>query len=608
MPDKVSQSPTGGRSAFGRASAVACMFGTMMPVFVAALGGSCGGGKDAAPSSPTAPTPVLTTVMVTLSVTSIEVGQSATASASGVDQDGRSISTGAVTWSSSAPSVATVSAIGTVTGMGAGSAMVTAAVNGKAGSATLAVRSVGTVRSISLDYPTATLARGQLLALKPTLRDSTGGAVIKPGVRWASADSTIVRVDTTGTLTAVASGFAVITASLDGTSATSAVTVISFVSIKAGTNASCALTATGVAYCAGAMFGSQAIRPPGDVRFSSLESDGEALCGLAVAKAYCWGANAFGQLGVGDSTSRGEPTPVAGNLSFAQLSVGEYHACGLTQAGDAYCWGGNGMVADFNTRGALGVGDTLNRYAPTAVQGGLKFKQIEAGGGTTCAVTLAGDAYCWGRNELGAVGNGSSFGHLGDYIAFPVKVAGNLQWKQVVTKGPRSCGLTVAGKAYCWGNNTVYETGSAQSSDICYGGKPCNSTPVPVETIEAFSLLSTSQFATCGLTASQTTSCWGLNYQYLFGRTDAPTCPTAGAKYGCTAAPISGPAHMATLSGARENFCGIGSDGIAYCWGGNDSGQRGWPGSTPDATPRPFSIAPESPPPRGNLNRAAARP
>jgi Bacterial Ig-like domain (group 2)/Regulator of chromosome condensation (RCC1) repeat len=572
---------------------------------------ACGGGGSATSTSPSVPS--VQTVSVTPSSDTLLPGATVSFVAIPRDATGAAMGGQTVSWSSSPQSVAIVSVNGLVTAVAAGTAVVSASVAGKSGSATVFVRTAGTVRSVALDYPSATLARGQVLALKLTLRDSTGSVVTKPGTTWTTTDSGVVRVDPSGTLTAASSGSATVTASIDGASATSTVTVVSFASIKAGPSVTCALTSAGVAYCAGAPFGSQAVRLSGSLQFTSLESGGEPpggiwhSCGLVVDKAYCWGTNGNGQLGVGDSTGRNVPTPVAGNLSFAQLSVGEYHTCGLTTAGDAYCWGANATVSGYNSLGALGVGDTLNRYAPTAVLAGLKFKQIEAGWGTTCAVTVAGDAYCWGRNELGEVGSADSFGHLGDYVATPAKVIGGLTFKQAVTRGPRSCGLTVAGQAYCWGNNTVYETGNAQSTAVCYGGKSCSGSPVAVSTSTLFSSLSTSQFATCGLTSTHTTECWGLNRMYVFGTSNVPTCPTPGTAYGCTAIPVSGPANLVTVSGAVENFCGMGSDGVAYCWGGNDVGQRGWPGSTPDPTPRPFSIAPQTAASSANSYRPAVR-
>jgi len=95
---------------------------------------SCSGGGKV-----TAPVPVLTTINVSLSAMSLQVGQTATASATGEDQNGASIATGAVTWSSSATAVATISAGGAITVVGAGQTQITATVGSLSGHATLSV-------------------------------------------------------------------------------------------------------------------------------------------------------------------------------------------------------------------------------------------------------------------------------------------------------------------------------------------------------------------------------------------------------------------------------------------------------------------------------------
>ena len=225
----------------------------------------------------------------------------------------------------------------------------------------------------------------------------------------------------------------------------------------------------------------------------------------------------------------------------------------------------------------------------------MVFTQLEAGSGTTCALTAEGRAYCWGRNDLGQLGAGrTGAGNLGDQSLVPVAVGdplASVPLKQIVTRGPKTCGLTTSGSVYCWGNNTVYELG-ASTSEKCYGDKPCSTSPVAIQSSATFTALAASQFATCGITTTNATLCWGMDYERLFGAETVPTCPISGSLYGCTATPVVGPAGMRTLSGSNANYCGIGSDSIAYCWGGNDFGQRAWPGSSADPTPRPFSILP----------------
>jgi hypothetical protein len=355
-------------------------------------------GGDAAP--PTTPSSAVQTVTVTPPTATLIVGDVLRLTATPKTTSGGVIAKTAE-WSVNPAGIVTVATDGAVTAVAAGSASVTATVEGKSGSSRIDVSAARTVRTIALDYAIATLARGQSLTLTPTMRDSAGEVVPRASLTWVASDPAVVQVDPNGTLTAVAAGTTRITASVASVSAMSTVTVVSFVSIRAGANVTCALASTGTPYCAGATFGSQARPIPGALRFSSIDADGEPpggrwqVCGLALDKtAHCWGANFAGHLGVGDRTDRSAPTRVVGSLGFEQMSVGRYHACGLTSAGAAFCWGSNSVdiATGFNSRGALGVGDTLDRVVPTAVAGELRFAQIEAGWGTTCALTLAGEA------------------------------------------------------------------------------------------------------------------------------------------------------------------------------------------------------------------------
>jgi alpha-tubulin suppressor-like RCC1 family protein len=113
-------------------------------------------------------------------------------------------------------------------------------------------------------------------------------------------------------------------------------------------------------------------------------------CGLANGAAYCWGA------GLGEPST---PTLVGAGLSFVQLSAGGAHACALTQSGAAYCWG-------FDGDDQLGNGPgPSNSATPVAVGGGLSFASISAGRRHTCGITTDGASYCWGSDVYGALGN-----------------------------------------------------------------------------------------------------------------------------------------------------------------------------------------------------------
>lgn len=142
---------------------------------------------------------------------------------------------------------------------------------------------------------------------------------------------------------------------------------------------------------------------------------------------------------------------------FTSIAVGTAHTCGLVASGEAYCWGQNtsGQIGD-GTSGA-----TANRLVPTLVVGGHQFRSLAGGGGHTCGVEVGGSAYCWGANGYGQIGDGTS-GVDGNASAdrfTPVSVAGNITFASLVANYYHSCGISTNGVAYCWGANRVSEVG-----------------------------------------------------------------------------------------------------------------------------------------------------
>src|SRR5207249_4654987 len=108
---------------------------------------------------------------------------------------------------------------------------------------------------------------------------------------------------------------------------------------------------------------------------ATVDAGASHSCALrASGQAYCWGYNGNGRLGDGTTTRRLVPTPVAGGLTFASLSAGAVHTCGVATSGAAYCWGYNGD-------GELGDGTTTQQLVPNAVAGGLTFASVNAGAG-----------------------------------------------------------------------------------------------------------------------------------------------------------------------------------------------------------------------------------
>jgi hypothetical protein len=194
---------------------------------------SCGGGASAAPSTPLTPVtppPVLATITVSLTPATIQVGQTATAAASGFDQNGAPFSIGTPIWSSSPIGVATVSANGMVSGAAPGLATVAASVNGKQGQQSLTVVPVpgpaGSVAALQVNPFYGNVIVGQALQLVATPRDAAGSALTGRQVRWTSSDSAVATVSGGGLVSARAIGTAIIEAECEGQYAGASLTII----------------------------------------------------------------------------------------------------------------------------------------------------------------------------------------------------------------------------------------------------------------------------------------------------------------------------------------------------------------------------------------------
>jgi alpha-tubulin suppressor-like RCC1 family protein len=283
-----------------------------------------------------------------------------------------------------------------------------------------------------------------------------------------------------------------------------AVTLV-FGSVSAGETHTCGVTTVGRAYCWGHNFLGQLgdgtttdhYRPAevaGGLRFKSVNVGPEHSCGVTTDyRAYCWGYSGGGKLGDGTSgTIAVRPVPVAGGHLFRQVRAGVNHTCAITTFGVGFCWGDNSY-------GQLGNFSHLRRLTPVRVGGGLRWRWLSPGALHTCGVTTDDRAYCWGRNNEGELGTGS-----GGARSSPVAVVGGLLFQQIESGHFHTCGVTTANRAYCWGHNTDAELGDGTITSP-------RGTPVAVAGQLRFHQVSAADFYSCGVTTAGRGFCWGSN-------------------------------------------------------------------------------------------------
>lgn len=181
-------------------------------------------GKSGAATITVARAPV-SRLAITPGAASLVVGGAVSLVATATDASGTVLTDRTVSWSSSAPAVATVSSSGIVAGVAAGSATITATSEGVSASATVSV-SLVPVGSVAVLPSSASVVAGETVALSATVRDTAGRVVTDRIVSWTSSDTHVAVVSATGVVTGVAAGTALITATSEGKSGTSTITVV----------------------------------------------------------------------------------------------------------------------------------------------------------------------------------------------------------------------------------------------------------------------------------------------------------------------------------------------------------------------------------------------
>lgn len=267
----------------------------------------------------------------------------------------------------------------------------------------------------------------------------------------------------------------------------------------------------------------------------------------------CWGSNSSGQLGNGTTLNALVPVAVSGLTGVAQLSLGWVHTCAAMQDGTARCWGAS-------TRGRLGIGSVGSSVVltPTLVSGLVGVVQISAGVTHTCAVRQGHNVYCWGSNDWGELGLGST---TDQFVPALVSSASGASQIATSTRSGNTCARFLDGSVRCWGRNNFGQVGDGTTMTNVL-------VPTAVSGISSATQVEVGLEFACATLQDGTVRCWGNNS--VEGRLNEPTV---------SASPT--PLVVPRVTGAQQltlgslHACVRSQDSEVRCWGAGSAGQLG---------------------------------
>jgi len=284
--------------------------------------------------------------------------------------------------------------------------------------------------------------------------------------------------------------------------------------------------------------------------FDDLATSAWSACGISNGNLYCWGSIP------GQADDVHAPTRVGNRSDWATVSIGVSHICAITTAGDLYCWGENESYQ-------LGIGEEEGRSEPTLIDSYINIHNyvvaidftwvsVSAGSFHTCGVTSNNQIYCWGPAYT--LGNDSCTACL--YRPYPIRIStangGHLRnWASVSSGGNHTCAITTTGALYCWGDNS--------SGQLGIGNNVRQTIPALVSGGPISSVIAGSH-TTCAISGGGLT-CWG-RIPFMANQRSPQLIRNADTDW-------------ADVAIGRDRICAIKLSGSLFCMGINHYGALG---------------------------------
>ena len=373
----------------------------------------------------------------------------------------------------------------------------------------------------------------------------------------------------------------------------------------------------------------------------SLNNEESSTCGIRSGQLYCWGANDFGQLGIGTTVSSQSPVRVGTASDWLTVSVGGTSACGTRTAAPnttLWCWGDNsfGQVGDgtgIEQDSPVQIVDVIIDNVGSTASRPLGWASVDVAEDHACAVRSTGaQYYCWGDNSFGQLGDRTF-----DAQYQPEQIGSGISWNQPSAGTYSSCsrrnpaGTNGASALFCAGDNSFGQLGdntgvtpdvpayirvdglttnwnTITSGDTnvcairdsstaaptvtgslwCWGGNDYGQVgdgtfntellPIRIGAASDWSAVDAGNAHTCGIRAGAL-YCWGAGADYRtgLGTIDDTTAPNQ----------VGSATTWSKVSAGYRSSCGIRTDGTLWCWGANTQGQLGIPAyrTAPGAAP-----------------------
>jgi len=442
--------------------------------------------------------------------------------------------------------------------------------------------------SIRFEAGTADVPLDGQVQLRAIVEDAEGYELLGRDVVFESEDESIVTVTSDGIATGVEVGEATIKVKLGAIERSLDVRVVlRFAELVASYRNTCGLTAGGRAWCWGdntygqlgiGIKGSERYDAPQrvelgpDLSFETLKLGAWFTCALSTEKeVWCWGNNVDTVLGLPFVDLLDSSTPrLVPDREYEKLSAMQWAVCGLDTEGFAHCWGSGSVRYEL---GANVIVDTPTPVAVSAPEGEaspVSFVELRHGDYFSCGLTGTGRLYCWGRNDDYRLGDGTT-----THRARSVRPLGDKVVKRFDLGIAFACAVTDDDTTYCWGKN---DKGQADPSTAG------SNVATPAVRFEATDFVPAS-FAlgadhACALDHEGRAHCWGSNALYQLGRSTSDGPADKGE--------VEGGLRFTQLTSGHNHVCGLATDGKAYCWGENQYRQLG--SGDPDDKPQPTLV------------------